>query len=104
VQRGEGGDEAGGEIGGRDWGGIAVAVDYLEVVDKDWEKAMLVVMAEAEAIEPTFEEAKCQTDWPKWQDAIKVELAFLKIAGTCILSCAVSPRSMELITTKHWHL
>jgi hypothetical protein len=38
-------------------------------------------MAEAEAIKPTFEEAKCRTDCPKWQDAIKVELATLKSAG-----------------------
>jgi hypothetical protein len=29
-----------------------------------------------------FEEAISCTDWPKWQDAIKVELAILKVAGT----------------------
>jgi hypothetical protein len=30
----------------------------------------------------TFEEAKHQTNWPKWQDTIKVELASLKAIGT----------------------
>jgi hypothetical protein len=82
VQKGEGGDEARGEMGEKDWEETAAAVDDLEVVDKDWEEAMSVVMAEAEAIELTFEEAKHWTDWPKWQNAIKVELATLKAAGT----------------------
>jgi hypothetical protein len=36
------------------------------------ELAMLAAMAEAEVIEPTFEEAIHHTDWPKWQEAIKV--------------------------------
>jgi hypothetical protein len=82
VQKGEGGDEARGEMGEKDCEEMAAAVDDLEVVDKDWEEAMSVVMAEADAIEPTFEDTKHQTDWPKWQDAIKVELATLKAAGT----------------------
>jgi hypothetical protein len=82
VQKGEGGDEAGSEMGEKDWEKMASVVDDLEVVDKDWEEAMSAVMAEAEAIEPIFEEVKHQTDWPKWQDAIKVELATLKAAGT----------------------
>jgi hypothetical protein len=28
----------------------------------------------------TFEKVKCHTDWLKWQEAIKVELATLKVA------------------------
>jgi hypothetical protein len=68
-------------MGEKDWAETAVAVDDLEVVDKDWEEPMLAVMAKAEAIEPTFEETKHQTNWPKWQDAIKVELATLKATG-----------------------
>jgi hypothetical protein len=37
MQKGEGGDEAGGEMGEKDWEEMAAAVDDLEVVDKDWE-------------------------------------------------------------------
>jgi hypothetical protein len=70
----------------------------LEVVDKDWEEAMSAVMAKAEAIEPTFEEAKHRTDWPKWQDAIKVELATLKAAGTwTIIKC---PENTNVVDSK----
>jgi len=31
---------------------------------------------------PLFEEAKNRPDWPKWQEAIKAELANLKVNGT----------------------
>ena len=83
VERREGDDEAGGEMGGRgDREETAASVEDWELLDVVSEGAMSAVMAEAEAIEPTFEEAKRQTDWPKWQEAIKVELATLKAAGT----------------------
>jgi hypothetical protein len=98
VQKGEGGDEAGGEMGEKDWEETAVAVDDLEVVDKDWEEAMSAVMAEAEAIEPTFEEAKRRTNWPKWQDAIKVELATLKAAGTWTI--VKHPENTNIVDSK----
>jgi hypothetical protein len=61
---------------------MVVSIEEWGVVDMGQELAMSAAMAEAEAIEPTFEEAKCRTDWPKWQEAIKVELATLKAVGT----------------------
>jgi hypothetical protein len=98
VQKGEGGDEARGEMGEKDWEETAVAVDDLEVVDKDWEEAMSVVMAEAEAIKPTFGEVKQRTDWPKWQDAIKVELATLKAVGTWTI--IKHPKNTNIVNSK----
>jgi hypothetical protein len=78
-----GGDKAGSNKGDKgDKEETAVSVEEWEGFDRDWEGAMSAVMAEAEAIEPTFEEAKHHTDWPKWQEAIKVEVATLKVAGT----------------------
>jgi hypothetical protein len=87
VQRGEGCDEAGGKMGEKgdqegDQEGMAVSVEDWEIMNMDWEAAMSVAMAKAEAIEPTFKEAKCCSDWLKWQEAIKVELVTLKAAGT----------------------
>src|SRR6202795_4458252 len=70
-------------MGGRgDREETAASVEDWELLDVVSEGAMSAVMAEAEAIEPTFEEAKHRTDWPKWQGALKVELATLKAAGT----------------------
>jgi len=43
---------------------------------------MSAAMAEADALEPTYDEAKTRSDWPQWQDAIQVELDNLKAAGT----------------------
>jgi hypothetical protein len=62
------------------------------------ELAMSAAMAEAEAIEPTFEEAKYCTDWLKWQEAIKVELATLKAAGTwTVVKC---PENTNVVDSK----
>ena len=59
------------ELGGRgNQEEMAVAVAEWEADEINWEVAMSAVMAEAEAIEPTFEEAKRWTDWLKWQEAI----------------------------------
>jgi hypothetical protein len=44
--------------------------------------AMAAITAGAEGLEPTFEEAKKRPDWPKWEEAIKIELAALKRNGT----------------------
>jgi hypothetical protein len=47
------------------------------------EFGMAAAIAEAEAIDPTtVDEAKRRADWPKWEDAIQVELNALKKAGT----------------------
>jgi hypothetical protein len=40
--------------------------------------AMATVMASAEGIEPTYEEARKRSDWPKWHEAIQVELKNLE--------------------------
>ena len=44
--------------------------------------AMATVMDAAEGLNPSYEEAKLQEDWPKWQEAIKAELDSLKANGT----------------------
>src|ERR1700678_1059623 len=44
--------------------------------------AMATVMASAEGIEPTYEEAQKRSDWPKWHGAIQVELKNLEASGT----------------------
>ena len=41
--------------------------------------------AEADNLEPTYEEAKQRADWPKWKEAIQVELSNLKTAGTWVI-------------------
>ena len=54
--------------------------DNWEVVDletKDMSSGMVVVMVEAEALEPTYEEARGWLDWLQWKDVIKVELEAL---------------------------
>jgi hypothetical protein len=58
-----------------------------EVAD-EWEMvsvedfAMATVTEASEGIMPSYEEAKKRPDWPKWQEAIKVELQNLKMNGT----------------------
>ncbi len=46
------------------------------------EMAMAAAIAESEAIEPVFEEAKQRADWPSWRKAIEEELRTLTQAGT----------------------
>ena len=43
---------------------------------------MATAMNAAEDLEPMYEEAKKRLDWPKWEDAIKAELASLEANGT----------------------
>jgi hypothetical protein len=47
-----------------------------EVQEEEW--AMASVMNEVENLEPSYEEAKQRSDWPRWQEAIKAELASLE--------------------------
>ena len=57
-----------------------VQSDNWEVVDLgigDMSSRMVAAMAEADALEPTYEEVRGQSDWPLWKDAIKVELEAL---------------------------
>jgi len=77
-------------------GEVADAVDDWEMVGvEDW--AMATVMDAAEGLNPTYEEARTRGDWPKWQEAIRVELASLNAnktwslvdrpAGTNVVDC-----------------
>jgi len=43
---------------------------------------MSTAMSETDAFELTYDEAKTRSNWPHWQDAIRVELDNLKAAGT----------------------
>jgi hypothetical protein len=59
-------------------------------LDGEWEfidsgdvaSGMAAAMAEADALEPTYEEAQSRSDWPEWKKAIQIELNTLKAAGT----------------------
>ena len=61
--------------------------ETVDVVD-EWEMvsieefAMASVTEASEGIMPSYEEAQKRPDWPKWQEAIKVELANLEANGT----------------------
>jgi len=46
------------------------------------EFAMANVTEASKGIMPSFEEAKNHPNWPKWQEAIKTELANLEANGT----------------------
>lgn len=59
--------------------GIEGESDQIE----ELEFGMAAAMAEAEAMDPgSIEEARRRSDWPKWEEAIRVELDALKKAGT----------------------
>ena len=64
--------------------GIQEGDEVAEVaeLDNEWECINMGDFASANALEPTYEEAQSQSDWPEWQKAIKVELNTLKNAGT----------------------
>ena len=62
---------------------IAELDDKWEFVDwGDVASGMAAAMAEADALEPTYEEAQSWSDWPEWKKAIQIELDALKAAGT----------------------
>ena len=51
-----------------------VQSDDWEGVDLGWASGMVAAMAEADALEPTYKEARNHSDWPQWEAVIKVEL------------------------------
>jgi hypothetical protein len=56
--------------------------DDWEGVDLGPASGMVAAMAEANALEPTYKEARNRSDWPQWEAAIEVELENLQAAGT----------------------
>jgi hypothetical protein len=56
--------------------------DWDIVSDGNIASGMAAAMAEADALEPTYEEAQSRSDWPEWKKAILAELNSLKAAGT----------------------
>ncbi len=57
-------------------------VVYVDFTDQWMEIVMFAAMAESEAIEPSYKEAKRYADWSKWHEAIKLEPKTLIEAGT----------------------
>jgi len=55
-------------------------------------------MDAAECLNPTYEEAKRHSDWPRWQEAIKAELASLEKNGTwSVVEC---PKDANIVHCK----
>jgi hypothetical protein len=64
--------------------GIQEADEAMQMsgLDNEWEmidpgevvSGMAAAMAEADALEPSYEEAQLWSDWPEWEKAIQVEL------------------------------
>ena len=49
----------------------------------EFEYGMAVAVADAEGMDPlSMEEARRRSDWPKWEEAMRVELEMLRKAGT----------------------
>src|ERR1700678_1674953 len=60
-------------------------VEFVEAVEPDLYSVMAaaaVVGVEVDELEPSYDEALQRHDWPKWKEAIDVELGNLKAAGT----------------------
>jgi hypothetical protein len=67
-----------------------------EVQEEDW--AMAVVMDAAEDLNPTYEEAKRRSDWPKWKEAIQAELRSLEANKTW--SVVERPGDVNVVSSK----
>jgi len=63
------------------------------------EYEMAAAVSEAEAMDPmSLDEAKHRTDWPKWEEAIQVELNALKKAGTWRI--VEKPKERNIVESK----
>jgi len=67
-----------------------------DIEEEDW--VMAAVMDMAEYLNPTYEEAKRRLDCPKWQEAIKAELASLEKNGTW--STVECPKGANMVSCK----
>ena len=67
-----------------------------EVQEEDW--AMATVMDSVEYLNPTYKEARKQSDWPKWQEAIKVELQNLESNETWTV--VERPKDANIVSSK----
>ena len=67
-------------------------------VNVDVDVAMAAVMGAAECLNPTYEEAKRRSDWPKWEEAMKTELTSLEKNGTwSVIEC---PQGANVVNSK----
>jgi hypothetical protein len=67
-----------------------------EIEEEDW--GMAAVMSTAEDLQPTYEEAKRRSDWPKWKEAIQAELSSLEINKTW--SVVERPKNANVVSSK----
>ena len=72
-------------------------------LDDEWESrdvvsGMAAAMAEADSLEPTYEEAQSWSNWPEWKKAIQIELGALKAASTWEL--AERPMDTNVVDSK----
>ena len=72
------------------------AQEDANLVEVEW--GMATVMDSVEFLNPTYEEARKCSNWPKWQDAIKAELASLKVNKTrTVVEC---PKDVNVVGCK----
>jgi hypothetical protein len=60
--------------------------------------AVVIVNLEIDEVKPSYDEACSRSDWPKWKEAIDVELKNLKDAGTW--EVVERPDSVNVIDSK----
>ena len=76
------------------------AANAWEMGDLDW--AMAAAMNAAEDLEPSYEEAKRRSDWPKWKEAIQAELRSLEANETWLI--VERPKDGANVVSSKWVL
>src|SRR5277367_5895764 len=79
---------------------VAEVVADNEVEPELWDAMAALAAAgpEADELEPSYEEARKRSDWPQWKEAIEIELANLKEAGTW--EVVERPRNINVVDSK----